>query len=124
MPNLLTRGMTLLASKLGDAAGESVTITRGATTSAAITAVPELQDYEVMDANGMLTNVRSEDWLFTTADMVLGASAWVPKSGDRIAVTLGGAACVFEVVPIGNKPCHEWADDTGVMTVVHSKKVA
>ena len=44
---------------------------------------------------------------------------WLPATGlDRIR------ACVFEVVPLGTKPCAEWAEPDGIMLVVHTKKVA
>ena len=113
-----------LAATLKNVAGESVVYTRGPTSSAPITAVSDVQTYEVLDQQGIPISVLSYDFLFTTADIVVGSAQIEPRPGDRIATTLNGVACTFEVMPLGTKPCAEWAEPDGIMLIVHTKKVA
>lgn len=113
-----------LAATLKNVAGESVVYTRGPMSSDPITAVSDVQTYEVLDQQGIPISVLSYDFLFTTSDIVIGSDQIEPRSGDRIAATLNGTPCVFEVVPLGNKPCAEWAEPDGIMLVVHTKKLA
>ena len=47
----------------------------------------------------------------------------IPRSGDQVSVTIADVDCVFEAMPLGNRPCFEQADPDGVMLVVHTKKV-
>lgn len=105
-------------------AGESAVYTRGPMSSSPITAVSDVQTYEVLDQQGIPISLLSYDFLFTTTDIVIDSAQIEPRSGDRIATTLNGIPCVFEVMPLGTKPCAEWAEPDGIMLVVHTKKLA
>ncbi len=124
MANALSHAVAGLAATLKSVAGESVVYSRGSASSDPLTAVSDMQTYEVLDQQGVPISVLSYDFLFTTTDIVIGSDQIEPRSGDRIAATLNGAACVFEVVPLGTKPCAEWAEPDGIMLIVHTKKVA
>jgi hypothetical protein len=113
-----------LAGTLKSVAGESVVYTRGPTSSDPITAVSDVQTYEVLDQQGVPISVLSYDFLFTTIDIVIDSAQIEPRSGDRIAATLNGIPCAFEVLPLGTKPCAEWVEPDGIMLVVHTKKLA
>ena len=63
------------------------------------------------------------DWTFTAADLVIAGSPIKPRSGDRIKEKLNGEPIEFEVLPIGKLPCSEWLDTSGVLLLVHTKKV-
>ena len=121
--NALSDAVAGLAATLKAVAGESVRYSRGSTTSDPITAVSDVQTYEVLDQQGVPISVLSYDFLFTTTDIVIGSAQVEPRPGDRIAATLNGVACVFEGMPLGTQPCAEWAEPDGIMLVVHTKRV-
>jgi hypothetical protein len=87
------------------------------------------RDYQVMDEQGIVTNVKSHDWLFTAEDL---GRLMPPMPGDRWKVNtfygMYGAQqddleLPYEAMEIGNKPCFESHDGQGVMVVVHMKRV-
>jgi hypothetical protein len=126
MTNLLQRSASWLGAKLQSAtiAGRSVIYARGALQSAAIQAVCSDRTEEALDEQGYATWVKRYDWTFVTAELLIRSSAVEPHAGDRIAETLSGEEAVYEVVKgPGNKPCFEWADTSGLLTVVHTNKV-
>lgn len=116
----LSDAITGLAATVKRMAGASVTYSRGSTSNDELTATPTTHDYEVLADDGMPTVVRSTDWLFTTSDLTLSETAITPRPGDRIT----SSGSTYEVMPIGTKPCSAWVDSTGIITRVHTKKVA
>lgn len=118
MPNLLAEGAAWLAGQLADHAGQSVKILRGATESGPVTGTPVQQDYELV-VDGMVTVVTLWDWTFTTASL-----PWTMRAGDRLKTMLLDSDVQYEVVPIAKRPCTELLDTSGVMTLVHTKRIA
>lgn len=124
MTNILQRGATWLGTKLQTAAGRSVQIQRRGKLSAAITASVVGKEYEVIDGDGIPQQILHYDWTFTTAEIVLDTAAVDLRTGDLIIETLNGVEQKFEILPIGKKPCTEWADTAGILTLVHTKRIA
>ena len=123
MSNLLQDAAVWLGDRLKESAGRQVIYARGAQSSDPITGTVVQQQYEVIENDGSVTLVMAYDWTFTAADLAIGGSPIKPRSGDRIAETLNGDAIEFEVLPIGKLPCSEWLDTSGILLLVHTKKV-
>lgn len=124
MTNILRRGATWLGTKLQTAAGRTVRIKRRGKLSAEITATVASKEYEVPDSDGIPQKILHFDWTFVTSEIVLETNAVDLRSGDWIIETLSGVEQIFEVLPIGKMPCVEWADTSGILTLVHTKRVA
>jgi hypothetical protein len=121
----LARAAAGMAQSLKRLAGLEGVYARGATESNPITGVPTQHEYEVFDdETGLPTKVISYDWTFIAAELVLGASGITPRSGDRWKPTVEGTEETYEVLSLGKRPCFERADASGVLLVVHTKKVS
>ena len=106
-------------------AGLAGVYARGATESEPIIGVPTQHEYEVEDdETGLPTKVISYDWTFTASELVLGGNVITPRSGDHWTSTIEGAEETYEVLPIGKRPCFERRDPSGILLVVHTKKVS
>ena len=123
MTNLLQDAAVWLGDRLKDSAGRQVTYARGAGESEPITGTVVQHQYEVVENDGSITLILAYDWTFTAGDLVVAGNPIKPRSGDRIKVTLNGEAFEFEVLPIGKMPCSEWLDTSGILLLVHTKKV-
>ena len=123
MTNLLQDSAVWLGDRLKESAGRQVTYARGVQQSNPITGTVAKHEYEVVENDGSVTLVLAYDWTFTAGDLVIAGSTVKPRSGDRIKETLNGEAIEFEVLPIGKLPCSEWLDTSGVLLLVHTKKV-
>ena len=104
---------------LDEVFGGSVTLQRGATTTAAFTASWDLQEYELVDQRGVVTVFQSRDYLLPKASVVINGSTITPRAGDRILDSDG----VFELLPVGDRPAIE-AVAGGTRWLCHTKKVA
>jgi len=122
MINLMQDGATWLGEQLQAAAGRSVTYRRG-NRSATLTAVPSQHEYDVLDEDGFATKRQSYDFVVTAADLVLGSDTIEPRPGDRIDDTINGEERHFELMPLGDRPCCEWHDVTGIQLIVHCKRI-
>lgn len=119
--SMLSRGVDALAAALKRAAGVAVTIKRDARESASITATPAVSTHIVDDeTTGIPTKVKSFDWIFTAADLVIAGQTVTPKTGDQITRASDGAT--FTVAPIAGRPCTEPHGQYPTMIVVHSKE--
>src|SRR5262245_36281242 len=123
MSNLLQDAAVWLGDRLKESAGRQVTYARGGQESEPITGTVAKHEYEVVENDGSVTLVLAYDWTFTAADLVIAGSPVKPRSGDRIKETLNGEPIEFEVLPIGKLPYSEWLDTSGVLLLVHTKKV-
>lgn len=125
MTNLLQRGAAFLADKAGNlaVAGRTVRYSRGPLSSEDINAVCTERRDEAVDEQGLITTLVNYDWTFTTTEMDIRGEQIEPRAGDRITETLDGTEYVYEVMPLPNKKTHEWADTSGIMTVVHTKRI-
>lgn len=119
MPNLLATSAARLASILKTSAGVSVTYQHTGITAIALTVTASDQEYEVFTEESGNTLVNVREYIATTADLTT-----MPRKGGRVTETIGGVVCVFEVLPVGSKPCIERHDRAGIMTVIRTKKVA
>ena len=123
MTNMLQEAAVWLGDRLKESVGRQVTYARGAQESDLITGTVSQHQYEVVENDGSITLVTSYDWTFRASDLVIAGSPIKPRSGDRIKETLNGDAIEFEVLPIGKLPCSEWLDTSGILLLVHTKKV-
>jgi len=114
-----------MAQSLKRLAGLAGVYARGATESDPIIGVPTQHEYEVEDdETGLPTRVISYDWTFAASELVLGGNVITPRSGDRWKPIIEGAEELYEVLPIGKRPCFERHDAAGILLVVHTKKLA
>lgn len=123
MTTLLQRGQSWHAARLKVAAGVSGVYRQGNRESASLTATVTLQEYDIVQADGSVNSMLVHDWTFTAADIVIEGDAITPRPRDTWEVTINGVLESYEVLPLGNKPCFERADTTGIEIRVHMKKV-
>lgn len=119
---MLRDGATWLAGQLQDHAGDAVVFCRGAT-EIPCTAVRNRAEYEIQDELGLVTQVTVDDFTFVAADLVIGESEIEPRPGDLVKATVRGATWTFEVMDVGSRRCCEFADASGVMLLVHTKRI-
>jgi hypothetical protein len=113
----LSRGAAWLMDKLQASAGVAITYARNDVQSDPIIAVVSQTSYEVVDErSGLMTSVQSWDWTIKAADLTV-----TPWKGDRIITTSLGT---FEVLPLGKLPCFEWLDSSGLLLLVHTKRIS
>jgi hypothetical protein len=112
-----------LMEKLQATSGDSVQIRRGGRTSAAITGVLTIAEYEVVDADAMPTVIKSADWTFKASELVLAGEVITLRQGDELVSTIDSTERTFIVMPIANKPAQEAKDGRGTLVVVHSKDI-
>lgn len=92
--------------------------------AADLTGTVVAHEYEVVDEEtGIVLTLLSYDWVFPSAEYKVGGVQVSPLPYDRFEEDLAGSAVVFEVMGLGKKPCWEWFDSSGIMLLVHSKKV-
>jgi hypothetical protein len=114
-----------MAQSLQRLAGIEGVYARGEDESEPITGVPVQHEYEVIDdESGLPTKVLSYDWTFVAAELLIDGNPIVPRKGDRWKPTIEGTEETYEVLPIGKRPCFERADTSGVLILVHTKRVA
>ena len=123
MSNMLQDAAVWLGDRLKESVGRQVTYARGVQESDPITGTVVQHQYEVIENDSSVTLLMAYDWTFSAADLVIAGSPIKPRPGDRIKETLNGEPIEFEVLPIGKLPCSEWLDTSGVLLLVHSKKV-
>lgn len=109
---MLSDGAAWLGERLKESAGIELVYAE----TYSLTATPSQHEYQIFDQSaGLVTSVLHYDWTITASDLSV-----TPRKGDRITCALG----TFEVLPIGNRPCFERLDSSGVLLLIHSKKVA
>ena len=121
MPTRVETAMARLWTRLEGRDGRAIEYRQGVGIRLTnVLAVPMDEEYFVNDENGVATKMQVNDWILKAA--LLGNVK--PQNGDRISLLRDNVEHVYEVQPIGNRPCCEPHDNAGVMIVVHSKKVA
>lgn len=125
MTNLLQNGATSLIGWLKDSAGRTVRYERGGETLIAeLVGTCAAHDYDVVDSEGVLTTITAFDWCFEATDFLDASDSVIDaRPGDRIVESLSGIEYSYEPLPLGPKPVQEWADSSGVMVMVHTKRV-
>jgi hypothetical protein len=116
MTNVLQLGAQWLGDSLKQAAGRVVSVTDGANTVHGVTATLALAEYETLDDEAFPITVRSFDWVFEAADV----EAVALRAGTRITDDTGA---IYEVAPMSTRPAVEDNDTSGIMLLVHSKRV-
>jgi hypothetical protein len=124
MPTLMQNAATWLGAQLQAAAGRSIIYHRSSDVSGTISGVCSKVEYEVLDRDeGAMTAVTFDDWLFTASELIVNGTAITPRIGDQITETLNGTTITYEVLPIDKRPCFEFADSSGILLTVHTKRV-
>lgn len=124
MSNLLQDGAIWLAGQLQDHAGRDVVLRRQGQAPIDLTGTVAMQQYDVVDEEtGIVLTVLSYDWVFTASEYKVGGVQVQPLPYDRLEEELAGSSIAFEIMGLGKKPCWEWLDTSGIMLLVHSKKV-
>jgi len=127
--NLLASAIQGMASTLARAAGYPGTYDRYSGGSVDARGIVVERDYEVIDDEGIVTLVKSFDWIFRTEEL---ARLLPPKPRDRFRPDSYGLPeregqdlqeC-YEAMTIGKKPCYEPHDAHGVMVVVHMQRIS
>jgi len=122
---LLNDASAWLNGMLGKAAGLSVTYTRGAVALSLAESDGSIwagdnQFREVRNGGLRLTWGERNYLIIASAISELGE----PQEGDRIAETVGGEDCVFEVAPSGDgSPAARWSDVERTVWRVTTKRV-
>jgi hypothetical protein len=112
-----------MAHSLQRLAGIEGVYARGSCESELIRGVPVQHEYEVIDEEtGVPTRVISYDWRFVAAELVLASEPVMPRAGDRWTMNISGVEEVYEVMPVGKRPCFERADASGVLLLIHTKR--
>ena len=121
--SFLSDGVSWLSEQLREAAGVTVSIKRGSSSTSDVTAVMDNANYEVEGDAGTITRVRLRDWWIAKADYEIAAVAVEPRSGDRLIDSDGEE---WELQPImgtktGDRDAYE--DWNGTDWWLHTKRV-
>ncbi|MHB8953563.1 MAG: hypothetical protein ACYC4U_11385 [Pirellulaceae bacterium] len=106
-----------------EAFGDTVSIHRGALSTAGVTAEATSRDYEVNDTDGFITTIHSRDYVIDVAEYQISAAVVQPRGGDRIKESIGGTTHVFEVTPLTGRPCAEWSATQKPQWLIHTKLI-
>lgn len=116
--DLLAVGASWLTGQLKQFAGRSITYVRRHQRYEGLTATHVSQEYTTVDQDNFATVIRLDDFLWTASDLPVD-----PRPGDRIEEVIGGVLQIFEVMALGDKPCWELQDSSGLLAIVHTKRV-
>lgn len=97
------------APLLDEGFGVSLVYSRGAS-SATVTGIPSVVDYEVFDADGLTTIATIREYVISAAQLsalATDGTVFEPNRTDRITETINGIDRQFVVAPVGNKPAAE-----------------
>lgn len=123
MSTAIARAAVGMAHSLERLAGIEGVYARGSCQSEPIRGVPVQHEYEVIDEEtGLPTRVISYDWRFVAAELALANEPVTPRAGDRWSINMNEVEEVYEVMPIGKRPCFERADASGVLLLIHTKR--
>ena len=115
--SLLDDALALHATRLQDAAGETVTYFRG-TDSVSVTAVVGESVFEEVAGDGEIRpQIKTVDFLLKPADLVLSGSVTDPQRGDRVQRSDGET---FDVLPGVNGSTWQWSDARKTFLRIHS----
>ncbi len=123
MPNLMQTGAAWLGDKLKSSAGRTVVIKQGGLTTLELTATLSQRMHEIFDDQGLPQSVASFDWIFTTADIVVSGSPVALRSGAQLIETINGVTTRYEAMDIGPKQAFEAVDTSGILSVLHTKRM-
>jgi hypothetical protein len=102
----------------------SVTYTRAAGPVLTLTAVPGLTTFTSEQLPGRI-EIANRDYLVAVADLMVSGVETPPALGDRIAETVNGVTCTFEVMtPDTGEPAWRYSSQWRAMYRVHCKRVS
>jgi hypothetical protein len=107
MPSVFaTRFVENASPRLRDHLGEVVTISRGASSTAGVTAtwLSEGSEIQTQTRLGVKTSFIDREWVIPKANYLIDGSAVTPASGDRLTDT---DSTVWEVMAQPNMPAFE-----------------
>jgi hypothetical protein len=114
--------MAWLSDTLHASRGVTVSITRGANTTASVSAVLGNQLLRVQDGKGQTKVERADrDFCIKVADYQIGGVAVEPQDGDIIALTLNGRVKRFEAAAVGSEASWRFSDEFEIEYRVHCK---
>lgn len=119
MPNMLESGAAWLGGKLKASAGRTVSVSVGPQVVHGLIGFVSVNDYEVTDSEGFMTRVQRHDWSFESEDL----EGLKYKDGPTVTITDQNGER-FEVGPVGDRPAVENLDTSGVLVMLHSRKVS
>lgn len=79
--------------------------------------------FEETDNYGVVHPIESRDYLIRSADLVLAGQPAVPRAGDRLRESLGGAVHVYEVMAFGGAPPWRYSDSVRATLRIHTRHV-
>ena len=110
--------------------GKTVSVRRDGSLSGSIAAIVEVTDNEVVDQEtGVLTVIRSRDYIIYKAAYAFNGQAISPRRGDVIVETIGLEERFFEVLPFTSSgstkllPEFEEEDADGIRWLIRTKEV-
>lgn len=81
--------------------GKTISLRRASTGSEEIEAIVEITDNEVVDQEtGVLTTVRSRDYIIYKDAYVIGGTLTTPQRGDVVIEVVNDTTRLFEVLPV------------------------
>lgn len=110
--------------------GKTVSLRRTILTTTGIAAILEITDNEVVDQEtGVLTTVRSRDYVIYKDAYVIGGVAVTPRRGDVVLETVGAVERLFEVLPFSTSGSskllseYEEEDADGIRWRIRTKEI-
>mgnify|MGYP000879250865 CR=1 FL=1 len=123
MADLLQTGSDWLQSQRKAHTSQAVTYSRGED-EVVLNATIGKTEYQVSDENGFEVTCEAVDFLVTAADLILSGIITLPQQGDKISLTRGGIATVFEVMALAGQGHYRYSDSFGQTLRIHTKQVA
>jgi len=118
---------TALLGVVRGPAGQTVVYRRGEDLEVQIDAAARGEStWEQDDEQGVLTELRSVDWLIAADDLSLPGDAGrtEPRRGDKIIVTIAGVEHVYEVLrPADGEPEWRWMDAAQTVRRIHTRLI-
>lgn len=85
---------------------------------------PAETNFAVDDGDSVRLASKQQDWVVTAGDLVINGSVTLPLKGDRLTITLGGIAGVFEVQVPDSSDMPYKLDQTGLQLRIHTKRIS
>lgn len=105
------------------AAGVSI-VYRRAGASVPLTAVPANSQFEEQTTEGVIARTKTRDYLIAVADLELEGEPIQPEPGDKVAETINGVDCEFEVVPMNQQAGSIYSDRAQTQYRIHTVQVS
>lgn len=121
--NLLQSGAAWLGGQLKAHAGRTVTLTAGQLTIENLQCSAAQFEHEILDDDGFATRILSYDWTFTAADLFVGDVPVNLRPGVIVTETLNGVTSKYEAMTLGSRPALERLDSSGILMILHTKKI-